>query len=205
MRPRSYWQQLQSHREHEGWNTGSHRLSSTYYVSGTALSALPVLTHLVLTRSLREEESTFAISALGNRDTRKTADYCVACKPQNWDLNPSSLAQSLHGLTRQPLCACYSELGSLVAQPGHLIFSGVYLSHLPSPHLPSAWCLKRKKRKKKEEFWNMHSTKILLITKYISDTVLDTDNKLVSRKRYGPCCQGKWPLFLVGNGHYSNN
>ena len=74
--------------------------------------------------------------------------------------------------------------------------------HLPTSPQPDAL---KKKIQKTEEFWNKHSTKILLITKYISDTVLDTGNKLVSRKRYGPCCQGKWPLFLVGNGHYSNN
>ena len=42
-------QELQARREREGWNTGSHHLSSTYYVSGKVLSSLPAVTHFILT------------------------------------------------------------------------------------------------------------------------------------------------------------
>lgn len=158
MRPWPYCTPATLTQEHEGWNTGSHHLSSIYYMSGTALSALPVLTHLVLPpkRSLREGRKYFCNLCSGEIETLGRLLITARGFAQATELRfKPKLSGSEPARSRQPVCACYSELGSLMAQPGHLIFSGNILVTFRLPHLPSAWCtLKNTKNELDTEFRN---------------------------------------------------
>lgn len=65
---------------------------TTCSVPGTILSALYVLTHLILTTALCEGDSVFAIPTLGIREMRQLVRRSMACKCWSWDLNLSHVA-----------------------------------------------------------------------------------------------------------------
>lgn len=114
------------------------------------------------------------MSALGNQRNQEACSSLCGLKVAElgYEHKQSGLEPTwTHGTEARTVCAGRSELGSLVAQPGHLIFSGMH----PDPFLPPSphsLMPKNSQRNSKTHIHSLHEN--ILSAKYIPDTVLDT-------------------------------